>query len=83
VAIGYCFINQLCVLYIAFGKCFYICDAVVVKSLYVTFAIQKEQFAFQVHALTITIKLDLGELCAGSSLVKSGSFHVLRHKADS
>jgi len=27
-------------------KCFYICDVVVVKSLYMKFLIHKEQFAF-------------------------------------
>jgi len=27
--------------------------------------------------------IEMQLLCAGSSLVKSGSFHVLRHKADS
>ena len=47
-----------------------------------TFLIHKEQFAFPVHALRIIIKLDFGELWAGSSLVKPGSFNVLRHNAD-
>jgi len=30
-------------------RCFYICDVVIAKSLYITFLIHKEQFAFQVH----------------------------------
>jgi len=50
---GICFyfINQPCTLYIAFDKCFYICDVVVVKSFYITLLIQKKkQSAFQVHA---------------------------------
>jgi len=36
------FINQPCAIYIAFDKCFYICDVVVVKSFYITFLIQKK-----------------------------------------
>jgi len=56
---------------------------VVVKSLYISFLIRKEQFAFQVNALRITVKLGFGGILASSSLVKSGSFRVLRHKADS
>jgi len=63
-------------IYIAFDNCFYICDAVVVKSLYFTFLIQREQFAFQVNALRITIKLGFwGTLggCMHCSLVKSGA----------
>ena len=31
----------------------YICDVLAVKSLYITFSIHKEQFAFQLHALRI------------------------------
>jgi len=31
----------------------YICDVLAVKSLYITFSIHKEQFAFQWHALRI------------------------------
>jgi len=39
-------------------SCFYICDYVgVVKDLYITFLIHKEQFAFQVHVLRLTIKM--------------------------
>ena len=38
--------------------CFHICDVVVVKSLYIAFLVHKEQFAFPVHALRITIKFD-------------------------
>jgi len=63
-------------IYIAFDNCFYIFGAVVVKSLYITFLIHREQFAFQVHALRITIKFDFsGTLggCMGCSLVKSGA----------
>jgi len=63
-------------IYIAFDNCFYVCDAVVVKSLYVTFLIHREQFAFQVHALRITIKLGFGGTfrgCMRCSLVKSGA----------
>jgi len=46
-AICFYFISQPCALYIAFDKCFYICDVVVVKSLYIAFLIHKEQFAFK------------------------------------
>jgi len=86
-AMGFYFINQLCAfppcaLYIAFDKCFYICDVEVVKSLYIAFLIHKEKFALQVHALRITIKFEFVGTLGGFSLVKSGSFHVLRHKAD-
>jgi len=35
---------------IAFDNCFYICDAVVLKSLNTAFPIHREQFPFQVHA---------------------------------
>ena len=34
---------------VAFDKGFYTCDVAVVKSLYITFLIYKEQFAFQVR----------------------------------
>ena len=51
------FTNQLCALYIAFDKCFYTFDMVVVKSVYIAFLVHKEKFAFQVHALRITMKL--------------------------
>jgi len=75
--------------YCVADKCFYICDKLVIKSLYSAFLSHKEQFVFQVHALRITIKLDfwgtLGE-CVGYSLVKSGSFSfrvsAFRYKAD-
>jgi len=50
-AICFYFINQPCALYIAFNKRFYICDVVVVKSLYIAFLINKDQFAFQVHVI--------------------------------
>ena len=46
------------------------------KSLYITFIIHKEQFAFQLPSPCIW------RTWSGPSLVKSGSFHVLRHKAD-
>ena len=49
------FINQPCALFI--DKCVYISDVVVVKSLYITFLIHKKQFAFQVNALRVIIKL--------------------------
>ena len=39
------------VLHIAYDKCFYICDAVVVKSLCITFLIHKEQFELHAYAL--------------------------------
>jgi len=55
---------------------------VVVKPLYVTFLIHKEQLAFQAYALRITIKLAFGEFWAGCSFMKSACFHELRHKAD-
>jgi len=74
-----------CSLYVAFDKCFYICDVVVVKSFYIAFLVHKEQFAFQLHASWITVELDFwGTLgrCMGCSLVKSVSFRVLRYKAD-
>jgi len=45
-AICFYFIYQTCVLYSAFDKCFYICGVVVVKSVYITFLVHKEQFAF-------------------------------------
>jgi len=35
--IGFYFINQPCALFIAFDKCFYMCDVVVLKSLYIVF----------------------------------------------
>ena len=47
--------NQLCASNIACEKCFYICD---ICGSCITFLIHKEQFAFQVHALKTTIKLD-------------------------
>ena len=87
VAICFYFINQPCALYIEFDTCFYICDVVVVKSFCIAFLSNKEQFAFQLHASWITIKLNcwgtLGR-CTGCSYVKSGSFctFVLRYKAD-
>jgi len=62
--------------YIALDNSFYICDAVVLKSLHITFLIHREQFAFHFHALKITIKLGFsGTLggCMGCSLVKSGA----------
>jgi len=61
---------------IAFDNCFYICDAVVLKSLNTAFPIHREQFPFQVHALRITINLGFsGSLGGfmGCSLVKSGA----------
>jgi len=63
-------------------KCFYICDVVVVRFLYITFLIHKEQFAFQAHAYKIWLLGNFGRM-HGGSLVTSGSFCVLRHKADS
>jgi len=53
------------------------------KKKLITFVIHKEQFSFQVHPLRITIKLDIGEIWAGFSPVKSGSFHMMRREADS
>jgi len=44
------FISQPCALHITFDKCFYNCDVVVEKYLYVTFLIHKKQFAFHVYA---------------------------------
>jgi len=73
------FINQLlCALYTAFNKCFYTCDVVVVKSLYITFQL-KEQFAFQIHALGITTVQNwaFGEHWADCSLVKFRSFSCI------
>ena len=85
-AICFCFINQPCALYTAFDKCIYVSDVVVVKLLYkCIFNSYKEQFAFQVHALWITMKFDFwGTLGGfmGCSLVKSACFRVLRYKAD-
>ena len=81
-----CFINQPCALHIAFDKCFYISDVVVVKPLYNAFLIHKEQVAFQVHVLRLTIKFGywgtLGEFM-GCSLVKSDFFRALQYKVDS
>jgi len=74
VAICFYFINQPSTLYIVFDKCFYICDVVVIKFLYIIFLIYREQFAFQVHALRTTIKLGFwgtSGRCLGHSLVKS------------
>jgi len=48
-AICFYYINQPRTLHIAFNKCFYNCDVVFEKSLYITFLIKKK-FAFQVHA---------------------------------
>jgi len=73
-AICFYFITQPCALYITFDKCFYICDVVVVKSLYIIFLIHKEQFALQVHKLRITIKLGFWGTsggCMSCLLVKS------------
>jgi len=60
----------------------------VVKSLYITFLIHKEQFTIgiKVHTSRITVELDSwGTLdgCMDCSLVKSHFFRVLHHKADS
>jgi len=49
-AICFYLINQPCASYIAFDKCFYNCDIVAEKSLYILFLIHKKQFAFQVYA---------------------------------
>jgi len=43
--------------------------------------IHKEQFAFQAHALRITMKLGFWGTWAGCCLVKCVSFRVLRRKA--
>ena len=53
------------------------CDVIVVKSLYITFLIYREQFAFQVYALRIIIKLGFWGIlggCTGCSLVKYAFF---------
>ena len=58
---------------------------VVEKTLYIAFLIHKVQFAFQAHALKISLKLGLwGTLggCMGCPLVKSGSLRIFCHKAD-
>jgi len=34
-------------IYIAFGKCFYICDVVIAKFLFITFLIHKQEFVFR------------------------------------
>ena len=49
---------QPCALYIAFDNCFYICNVVVVKSFNTVFLIHEEQFAYQVHASWLPVKLN-------------------------
>ena len=83
VAICFYFIIQSYALYIAFAKCFYICDNVVVKFLYKTFLIHITQNCLH-SSPCITIKLGSGYTlggCMGCSLVNFG--FVLRHKANS
>jgi len=61
-------------------------DVVVVKSLYITLFIHKEQFALgiQFHASRVTIKLSFWgawDGCMDCSIMKSVIFRVFRHKA--
>jgi len=63
----------------AFEKCFYTYDVVVVKSLYITFLIHKEQFAFQVRALRITIKLDFWGILGGFIFSEIWFFSCIAH----
>jgi len=60
-------------------KRFNICEMLVEKSSYIAFLIHKDQFAFHVHELKITIKLGFGELWADAWVTLV--FARLRHNA--
>ena len=54
-----------------------ICDMVVVKSLYITVLIHKEQFAFQVHSLKITMQLGFWGTSDGLLSCKASFFSCI------
>jgi len=53
------FISQPRTLYSAFDKCFYICDVVVVKSLYITFLIHKKN-SLRSNSMHVTNNYKIG-----------------------